>query len=167
MLPAPRHEAQGHVGGALLSAALGRVPPAAPASRLRCDHVAWADHDADLLRLQHALVASVRAQNIAMGLAILAAADAAGAILHPISCRVANGRLRHFDREFEVATRPPSKASVSAAVRPELVPPEEEREADLGNLQAAELDAASGLPLARAWPAVAGGRRPTTWPCLE
>ena len=160
-------EAEGNVARTLLRAAPGRIAPAAAAARLGRDHVAGADHDADLLGLQHALLAPRRAQHVAMRLAILAAQDAAGAVLHAVARGVADGRLGHLDGKLQVAARAAAKAPVAAAVRPELVTPEEQREAHLGNLQAAELDAARGLPLARARPAVAGRRGAAAGPRLE
>src|SRR4051812_35296157 len=99
--------------------------------------------------------------------AVLAAQDAACAILHAVAGGVGDRRFRDLDREFEIAPRAAAKLPPAAAIRPELVPPEKQREANLRHFQAAELDAACGLPLACARPAVAGRRCPAARPRLE
>src|SRR5215208_3285742 len=93
-----------------------------------------------------------------MRLAVLPAQNAAGAVLRAVTGGIADSRRCYLDGEFEIPTRAAAKSPVAATVRPELVAPEEKREADLSNLQAAELDTSCGLPLACAWPAVAGRR---------
>src|SRR5215472_8820591 len=57
-----------------------------------------------------------------------------------------------------VMMRPAAERAGAAGIRAKLVPCKEQRKARLGDFQAAELDAAGGMPLARAGPAVARGR---------
>ena len=85
-----------------------------------------------------------------MRLAVLAAEQAAGAVLDAVAGGVADRRLRRLDDHLELAAGTAAIAPVAAAVGAELVAAEEEREAHLVHLDAAELDAAGRLPLAAA-----------------
>ena len=102
-----------------------------------------------------------------MRLAVLAAEQAAGAVLDAIARRIADGGLGRFDDELELAARTAAVASVAAAVGAELVAAEMQGKAHLLHLDAAELDAAGGLPLASTRPAVARRRAAAAGARLE
>ena len=99
--------------------------------------------------------------------AVQPAMDAAGAVLDAIPSGISDRRLRDFDGELQIAARAAAVPPVAATVWSELVTSEEQREADLGHLEAAELDAAGRLPLARTRPAVASGRSAAAGTGLE
>src|SRR5918994_5748896 len=167
VLPLGVNEAERDVACALLGTTPSGIAPTTAASRFGRDHVARSDCDAGLFGLQHALLAASRAQHVAVRRAILATQDAARAVFHAVARGVADRRLGDFDGELEVASRPAAIAPVAAAVGPELVAPEEQRESYFGDLDAAELDSARSLPLAGAGPAVAGKRRAAARTSLE
>ena len=99
--------------------------------------------------------------------AVLAASHAAGAMAHAVARGVGDRGLGDLDRHLELGAGAAAQAAVAAAVRPELVAPEEQRKAHLGDLEAAELDAAGCLPLAGRRPAVARDRGAAAGPRLE
>ena len=113
-----------------------------------------ADDDADLLGLQRTILSARRAQHVVVRRAVEPALDAAGAVLDAVAGGVRDSRLGHLDCEFEIAARPATEPAVAPRIRAELVAAEEQREPHLGHFQAAELDPARRLPLARARPAV-------------
>src|SRR5205823_3055607 len=79
----------------------------------------------------------------------------ADAIAGGVRLRALGGLHRQLEQRADAA----AEAAVSGGVGAELVEREEQREARLGHLHAAELDAAGGLPFARRLPAIARCRR--------
>src|SRR6266508_4630756 len=69
---------------------------------------------------------------------------------------VGDGRLLDVDTKLEDGTNAPAVLAIAAGVGAKLVVLEGEREARLGHLHAAELDATGRLTLAGCLPAVAG-----------
>src|SRR5205085_3960410 len=135
--------------------------------RLDQEAIARLDDQPGLLGLDRARRLTLGVQHVAVRRAVLAAQDAAGAVLHAVARGVADGGLGDLGDHFEHAARAAAILAVAARVGAELVLLEEQREAHLGDLEAAELDAAGGLPLAGARPAVARGRRTAARPRLE
>lgn len=84
-----------------------------------------------------------------------AAEDAAGAITYTVAGSVADGCLRSLDDHFDHTARATVVLPVTPGIRAELVLPKEQREAPFGDFEAAEFDAAGGLPFAAARPAIA------------
>src|SRR5262245_58819549 len=156
--PLGRDKSERHIPGTLLRRALPRLAPAATASRMGVEHVARSKLDAGLLRPDCAIRPACRLQPVAMRLAVLAAQQAAGAVLDAIACRIADGGLRRLDDELELAPRPAAVAPVPAAVGAELVAAKVQGKPHLLHLDAAELDAARRLPLAGSGPTVARRR---------
>src|SRR5262249_42321499 len=115
------------------------------------------DGNADLLGLQHACLSS-REHAVAMGPPVAPAKDAVGRMADTVARCVAACGLGRLHPELEDRADTAAMAAVARRIRRELVAGEEEREARLRDLDAAELDAARRLPLARRLPAVPGGR---------
>src|SRR5262245_65605772 len=99
--------------------------------------------------------------------AVLAAEQAVGRVAHAVTRGVGHGRL------FDVHAQPQHRAdaaamhAVAGRIGTELVTLERQREPRLGDLDAAELDPARGLPLACGLPAVAGRARAAARPRVE
>src|SRR5215475_380401 len=106
-------------------------------------------------------------QHVMMRRAVGAAENAAGAVARAVACGIGKRRFLCLDHEREQTTGAAAERAVAAGIRAELVAREEQREAHLGDLQAAELDAAGGMPFADARPAVAGGRAAASRARLE
>ena len=106
-------------------------------------------------------------QNVMMRRAIGAAQNPAGAMACAVTCRVGERRLLGLDHESEQPARSATKRAVAPGIRAELVTHEEQRKSRLGYFQAAELDAAGRMPLARARPTVARRRGAAARPRLK
>src|SRR5215468_8249024 len=104
---------------------------------------------------------------VAVRQAVDAAQNAAGAVAHAVARGVADCRLGGFDDHLDDAARPAAVFACSAGIGAEFVAAEEQREAHLGHFEAAEFDAAGGLPFAGSGPAVTGGRCAAARPRLE
>src|SRR5262245_27668965 len=158
----PRHRSLGPVRDkslAQVACALRRraqlaVTPATPTTRVRVEDVAGPQHDAGLLGLEDTIGAAHRLQPVPMRLAILAAGEAASTKFDAVAGGIGERRLARLDHEFELAARAAAMASVAATVRAKLVAAKVQRKTYLLHLEAAELDAAGGLPFARPWPTV-------------
>src|SRR5436190_18176993 len=98
---------------------------------------------------------------------IRAAQYPAGTMARAVACRVCERWLFGFDHESEEPAWPAAKGAFSARIRPEFVTREEQWIPRLGDFQAAELDAAGRIPLARARPAVASRRGAAARPRLK
>src|SRR5258705_2905311 len=159
-------EAVDAVGGARLGRAARRRAVAAAAHGLDQEDGARRDRDAHLLRLQHARLAP-REHAVAMGKAVLAAQHPVGRIADPVARGIAERGLGRLHAHLEHRSHAAAVAPVARRVRPELVALEEEREARLRNLDAAELDPARRLALARGLPAVARGGCAAAAPPVE
>src|SRR5262249_61512130 len=99
-----------------------------------------------------------RAKGVAVGGPVGAAEGAVRRVLGATPGRVRERRLLDLHGHLEYRAGPATVLTVPARVGPELVAPEEERHAHLGDLHAPELDASRRLALAPARPAVAAGR---------
>src|SRR5438067_2084315 len=106
-------------------------------------------------------------EQVAMRQAVRAAENAAGAVPDAVAGGIADCRLGGLDDHLDDAARPAAILPVAAGIGPELVRAEKQRKAHLGDFQAAELDAAGGLPFAAAGPAVAGRRGAAARPRLK
>src|SRR5947207_2668058 len=141
--------------------------PSDGSSGVEDEAVAVADHQARFLGLDRAgfLVAGI--EHVAVRLPVLAAEDAAGAVFDAVAGGVADRRFFGLDDHLDDAAGAAAILSVAARIGAELVRLEEQREPHLGHFEAAELDAAGGLPLAAAGPAIARGRGAAARPRLE
>src|SRR5215470_5870994 len=91
-------------------------------------------------------------QHIMMRQAVGAAQDAAGAVARAVAGGIAERRLVGLHRHLDHAACAAAKFSLAAGIRAELVAGEEQRKARLGDLEAAEFDAAGEAPPpGRAW----------------
>src|SRR5688500_7539008 len=142
------------VAGPGLGTPPGRRPPAAAAGGLDEEDVARPDRNADLLRLEHAR-ASAGEETVAMWQAVLAAEDAVRGVAHAVAGRVGDAGLRDIHAQAQHGADAAAMLPVAARVRSDLVLLERQREAHLGHLDGAELDAAHRLPLAGRLPAAA------------
>src|SRR5262249_57081016 len=106
-------------------------------------------------------------QNVTMRRAVGAAQNPRGAMARAVAGRIGERRLLDLHREREQSARSAAKGALAAGIRTELMPLEEQRKACLGHFQAAELDAAGRMPLARAGPTVARRRGAAARPCLK
>ena len=86
--------------------------------------------------------------------AVLPAQDPVRRVTSAVARRVRPRRLGDLRHEVEDGPGTAAVLPVAARVRPELVPGEEEGEAHLGHLDAAELDPPGGLALPGRRPAV-------------
>src|SRR6185503_14828536 len=84
-----------------------------------------------------------------------------------VAGRIGERRLPGFDRESEEPARSATKGTVTAGIRPEFMTRKEQRKTRLGYFEAAELDAAGRMPLARARPTVARRRGAAARPRLK
>src|SRR6266536_4441658 len=139
-------------------AAPGRIAPTSSAARRNLKAVAGTHLDAGFLCADHARRKAGGMQNVIMRRAIGAAQNPAGAMACAVTCRIGERRLLGLDNEREQPARSATKCAIAAGIRAELVAREEQRKSRLGYFQAAELDAAGRMPLARAGPAVAHWR---------
>src|SRR5262245_17637696 len=146
--------------------ARGRIAPRglAPAASA-CGHdvedgAGW-NGDADLLGLEHAPLA-FGDHDVAVRQAVLAAEDAVGRMAHAVARGVALGGLGGFHAQPEHGADAAAELPVALGVGAELVALEEERKACFRHFDAAELDPARGLALARRLPAVARRRGAAT-----
>src|SRR5438552_6240992 len=152
----PSDEAVLAIGGASVSPALGGFAPAAASGRHDVEDGARRNGDPHLLGLQHPPLAS-RHHDVAVGQSVLAAEETVGWVPHPVARGVALGELRRLHAECQLRAQAAAEPAVTGGVGPELVTLEEEREARLRDLHAAELDPSRGLALAGGFPAVACG----------
>src|SRR5581483_7091064 len=155
------------VGGDRRGVAPGRVAPAAAAARFDHQAVAGADFEAGLLGADRPRLAVAGIKHIAVRPAVLAAKDAAGAVHYPVAGSVGQSRLGGLDHHLDDPARTAAVLPGAARIGAELVFLEEQRKARLGHFEAAELDAAGGLPLAAAGPAVARRRGAAARPRLK
>src|ERR1051326_6675328 len=139
-------------------AARCRIAPAAAAARGDFEAVAGTHLDAGLLGADHARRAALGMQHVTMRRTVGAAENPAGAVARAVARRVGERRPVDLDREAEQPARAAAKPALAAGIRAELMARKEQGKARLGDFQAAELDAAGGMPLARAGPAVAPRR---------
>src|SRR5712691_12170097 len=102
-----------------------------------------------------------------MGQPVLAAQHPVGRIADPVARGIAERGLGGLHAQLEHRSHAAAVAAVTRGVRTELVPLEEEREARLRDLDAAELDAARRLALARGLPAIARGGCAAATPRVE
>src|SRR5439155_23819413 len=145
----------------------GRIAPASAPARFENQPVAGADLEADFLGLDCARRTPLRMKRIAMRYAVGAAEAAAGAVAHAVAGGVADGRLGGLDHHLDYPARSAAILAGAAGIRAELVAAEEQREAHLCDLEAAELDPARRLPFAGTGPAVARRRGAAAGPRLE
>src|SRR5206468_10749453 len=80
---------------------------------------------------------------------------------------VADRRLFGLDDHLDDAAGAAAILSGATRIGTELVAREKQREAHLGHLEAAELDAAGAVPFAGSGPAIAGDRGPAARPPLK
>src|SRR5262249_46234266 len=146
------------VPGAGLGRALARRAVATAPARLHVEDVAGPDLDTHLLGLEDPIAPPAGAQHVAVREPVPAAQDPVRRVANAVTRGVGAGRLGDLGDQLEDGADAAPEPAVAARARPELVAPEEEREADLGHLDAAELDAAGRLALARRPPAVARRR---------
>src|ERR1043166_6412562 len=139
-------------------AARRRIAPTAAAGRGNLEAVAGTHLDAGFLGADHARRAAGGVQNVMMRRAVGAAENPAGAMACAVAGGVGERWLLYLDRESEQPARLAAERAVAAGGRAGLMARKEQRKARLGDLQAAELDAAGRMPLARAGPAVARRR---------
>ena len=92
-----------------------------------------------------------------MRLAVLAAEHAAGAMARAVARGVAFRDLFRHQHQIERHTEAAAMLAVAAGAGTEFMLPEMQGKAYLGNLEAAELQPADGVPLADRRPAVATG----------
>src|SRR5262245_61978502 len=143
-----------------------RIAITSASRRVDEEHGPWQDRNADLLGLEFTRGSS-RDHSVAVGQTVAAAQDAVRGMPHSIACRIALRGRGRFHAQFEDGPHSTAKASVAGRAGPELVLLEEEGEACLGHLDAAELDPAGGLSFARRLPSVAGRRRAASATCVE
>ena len=122
------------------------------------EDVAGPQHNARLLGLDGAVGSTSGLQPVPMRPAILATGEAARAILDAIACGVAQSRAFRFDDKLEFSARTSAMATVTPAVGTELVAAKVQGKAHLLHLEAAKLDAASGLPFASPRPTISRRR---------
>src|SRR5262249_61389765 len=105
----------------------------------------------------------------AMGrrVAVRAADQAAGALANAVARGVAGRRLFGLDHEIERDAEPAAMLAVAAGIGEVLVVAEMQGKARLRDLDAAEFQAADGVPLADRRPAVAAGRGAAAGPRVK
>src|SRR5947209_12595607 len=143
------------------------IAPAAAAARGHLETVARTHLDAGFLGADRARRTAGGVEHVMMRRAVGAAENPAGAVAGAVARRVGERRLLDLDREREQPARTAAKGAVAAGIRAELMPRKEQRKPRLGDFQAAELDAAGRMPLARAGPAVARRRGAAAWARLK
>ena len=151
-----RHESVAQVTLASRGAALHWIPPSPAAAGTHVNHVPRPERNSGLLGLQLPRGTPARLQRVAVGQSVPSAVHSACRILHAVPRGIPDRRPVRLQHELQLAPRPAAVAAVAAAVGTKLVTAEVEREAHLGHLDAAELDATRGLPLTAGRPAVAG-----------
>src|SRR5438067_589350 len=104
------------------------------------------NHQAGFLGFDRARRLIVGIQNIAVRQPVLATEDAAGPMAYAVAGGVADRRLDGFDDHLDDAAGPATVFPGAAGIGAELVAAEEQWEAHFGDFEAAELDAAGGLP---------------------
>src|SRR5512145_239390 len=162
----PGHEPVVLVSGPGFRRLLSGLAPTAAAARLDEEHIAGLAPHPDFFRLQLARM-TVGEQAVAVRAPVLAASHAARPVPDAVARGVGARELPGLDDELQHRADAAAVAPLAPGVGQELVAAEEEREADLGDLQAAELDAARGLPLAGRRPAIPGRGGATAGPSLE
>src|SRR5919106_3959385 len=163
----PAHEAVGHVGRACRLASLTRRPVPTTARGFDEEDVAGPDRDTNLLGLQDAGRAAPGEQAVSMRLTVLAAEEAVGRVAHTVARGVGHAGLVDVDAQAQDRPHPTPVLAVAGRVGTELVVLERERKARFRDLDAAELDAAGRLALARRLPAVTDRGRSPTRPGME
>src|SRR5215813_5457487 len=153
----PGDEAILQIGGARGGIAPRGLAPAASARRDDVEDGAGRNGNADFLGLEHAPLA-FGDHDVAVRQAILAAEDAVRRMAHAIACGVALGGLGGLHAQPEHGADAAAELPVALGVGAELVALEEEGKARFRYFDAAELDPARGLALARRLPAVARRR---------
>src|SRR5262249_19918490 len=161
------HEAVLSIARPRRAGALRRRSVAASPGRFDQEHVALADGHADFLGLQDARRAPVRFEPVAMRQPVLAPEQAVRRVAHAVAGGVGDRRLVDVDAQPEHGADAAPMHAVAGGIGTELVPLEREREARLGALDAAELDPAGRLSLARGLPAVAGRAGAAARPRVE
>ena len=131
-----------------------RVAPAAAATRFEHQHITGVNDEANFLCLDRAQRLPIRIKRIAMWHTVDAAEDAAGAVTHAVAGGVADRRFGGLDDHLHDPAGTAAVFAGATGIGAEFVAAEEQREAHLGDFEAAELDAARRLPLARTGPAV-------------
>src|SRR5215813_1545493 len=153
----PGDEAVLQSGSAGHRIAARRLGPAAASRRQDVEDGAGGNGNADLFGLEHTPLA-LGHHHVAVGQAVLAAEDAVGRMADAIARGVAPGGLGGLHAQSEDGADAAAELPVALRIGTELVTLEEEGEARLRHLDAAELDPACGLTLARGFPAVARRR---------
>src|SRR5215472_9608862 len=160
------HEAVLPVGRSRVGVPLARIAIPSAAGRLDEEQGAGRNGNAELLGLEDSLV-PVREHHVAVRQAVAAAEYSVGGMAHAVAGGVAPGRLRGLHAQVEHRADSAAQAPVARRARPELVALEEQGEARLRDLDAAELDSTRGLALARRLPSIAGGGRAAAAPRVE
>src|SRR4051812_33396547 len=107
------------------------------------------------------------AQAVVMRLAVPPAAHPGGAVPHPVAGGVRSAGAVALDPQRQLATEAAAVLPVSGRAGQELMRLEEQGEARLGHLDAAEFQAAGGVPLARSRPAIAARGAAAARPGVE
>src|SRR5690349_14445081 len=128
-------------------ALFGRAPAAA-AGGADLQAIAGKKIDTDFLGAELTRRPSFRQQPIAMRCAVIAAKHAAGTVANALARGVAARGLFGFQHHVEGDAEPATELSVAAGAGAKLVMAEVEWKARLGDLDAAELQAADAVPLA-------------------
>src|SRR5262245_11926617 len=122
--------------------ALGGIAPAAAAARMDHQHITGRELHANLFCPQRTHAARLGMEHIVVRLTVRAAAKSARAVAHAVARRVADRALGGLDGELQLRAGATAILTGAARVRPQLMTDEVQREAHLGDLDAAELDAA-------------------------
>jgi len=130
------------------------ITPASSAARFEEQNITGVNDEADFLGLDRARRLPVRIKRVAMRHAVGATEDTAGTITHAVAGGVADRRFCGLDDHLHDPARTAAIFARAAGIGAEFMAPEEQREAHLGDFEAAELDPARRLPLAGTRPAV-------------
>src|SRR3990172_2326686 len=136
---------------------LGGLAPAAAPRRDDVEDGAGRNGDGGLLGLEHPPRAGGQ-HDVAVRQSVLAAEETVRRVPHAVTRGIALRGLCRLHAEREHRAHAAAELAVAGGIGAELVAREEEGEARLRDLDAAELDPARGLPLSGRFPAVARGR---------
>src|SRR5271169_3122050 len=162
-----RHEAVFEVVRDRVRVAVGGIAPTAAAAGFEDQDVAGADFEAGFLGLDRARRLAGGVERVAVGQAVGAAEDAAGAVAHAVAGGVGDRRLGGLDDHLDNPAGPAAILADAARIGAEFMAAKEQRKTQFGHFETAELDPARGLPLTGARPAVAARRRAAARPRLK
>ena len=95
------------------------------------------------------------AQRVMVRRAVMAAEHPGGAVPHAVAGGIGAAGAVAFDQQRELAAQPAAVLAVAGRAGEEFMRLEQQREAGLGHLDAAEFHAPGGVPLAAGGPAIA------------